>query len=84
MNTQRKGHCFLTLTNVFFKLIDEWIYGFVAAGVFLELQRVGPTLKSQCKGFPLWWVLLLQSSGSGTCPLQWLWHVGSVVAVPGL
>ena len=22
VNTQRKGHCFLTLTNVFFKLID--------------------------------------------------------------
>ena len=33
-----------------------------------------------CVGFSLWWLLLLQSTGSGAPGLQWLWHVGSATS----
>ena len=37
-----------------------------------------------CVGFSLQWLLFLQSTGSRVCGLQQLWHVDSLIAVPGL
>ena len=39
-----------------------------------------PGLLSSCgvRGFSLWWLLLLPSTGSRVCGLQQLWHLGSV------
>ena len=36
-----------------------------------------------CTGFSLQWHLLLQSTGSRVCRLQWLWHTGSGVEAYG-
>ena len=50
-----------------------WV--FIAAWAFLY---------SRCMGLPLWWLLLLWSSGSRALRLQQLEHMGSIVVVPGL
>ena len=61
-----------------FKFIYLFIFGFV-----------GSLLR--CTGFSLWWLFLLQSTGSRRAGLsscgtwaQQLWHVGSVVVARGL
>ena len=51
---------------------------------FLYLQWAGATVQSQCMGFSLLSLLLLQSMGSRAHGLQYLMHVGSVVATVGL
>ena len=38
----------------------------------------------QCMGFSLWWLLLLQDTGSRARRLQSLWPVGSIVVAPRL
>ena len=35
-------------------------------------------------GFSLWWLLLMQSTGSRPWGLRYMWHMGSVVLAPGL
>ena len=35
-------------------------------------------------GFSLWWLVLLQGTGSRACGLQLLWHLGSVVVAHGI
>ena len=37
---------------------------FVAVWAFLWLRGVGATIQLWCTGFSLWWLLLLQSTGS--------------------
>ena len=67
---------------VFISFWRCWV--FVAARAFLSLLRVGVTLQLRCMGFSWWWLLLLQSTGSGA-QAQWLqrsglvapWHVES-------
>ena len=44
----------------------------------LLLWRAGVPLSLRCLGFPLWWLLLLQSIGSRAHGLQQLWHTGPV------
>ena len=68
----------LKLKKNFFNLQLCWV--FVAAQVFLQLQEAGATLQLCGSGFPLWWLLLLQSAGSRACKLQQLQHMSSVVA----
>ena len=53
-------------------------------GLFLQLWQVGDTLQLWCAGFSLRWLLLLQSMGSRVRRLHQLYHMGSVVATPGL
>ena len=95
METERKVPCvvckvlkgFLELNSFFLKIIlfiYFWLcWVFNAVQDFLYLWRVGVTLQLQCAGFSLWWLLLLQSTGSRVYGLQQLLHVGSVVVVPG-
>ena len=71
---------FLKTLFIYFQLC--WV--FVAAWTFLKLRRVGPPLQLRCVGFSLLWLLLLRSMGSRASRLQWLWHVGSVLATPRL
>ena len=54
------------LKNIYFWLC--WV--FVAALAFLQLR---------CMGILLWWLLLLQNTGSRASGLQQLQHIGSVV-----
>ena len=49
----------------------------------LSLQQAGVTLSLRRAGFSAHWLLSLWSTGSRTCRLQQLLHVGSVAAVPG-
>ena len=66
-----------------FIFLDFWLcWVFVAVQAFLYSQRVRDILQL-CSGFPSWWLLLLQSTGSRVHRLQWLRHVGSVVVAPG-
>ena len=77
----------------FFFLIIHFIYLFVFPLSYAEslllsagfpwVWRAEVTLSLLCSGFSLAWLLLLQSTGSGAHRLQWLRHLGSIVAVPG-
>ena len=65
-------------------LICFWLcWVFVAAQAFLQLRWAGATPQLRCTGFSLWWLLLLQSTGSGDCGLQQLQHMGPVAGSPG-
>ena len=72
----------------FFKIylfIYFWLHWvFVAARrLSLVAGREGYSLL-RCRGFSLWWLLLLQSTDSRVHRLQQLWRKGSVVVAHGL
>ena len=82
---------------LFFKLINLFVFIFGCVGSSLLctgfLQSASQSNSSQqCMGFPLSWLLLLQSTGSRRVAehrlqareLQYLWHADSVVVVHGL
>ena len=82
---------FLLLMNtwalgfVFFILIYFWLcWVFVAARGLSLVVVSGVYSWLRCTGFSLWWLLLLQSTGSRACRFQQLWHMGSVVVTRGL
>ena len=62
-----------------------WLWRGVA---FLWLWRLGTALQLQCKGFSVWWLLLLQSIGSRACGsvvvASWIQSTGSTVVAHGL
>ena len=74
-----------------FSFLTFYLFIFGCAGSLLLcahwlslVATSGATLWLQCSGFSLWWLLLLQSTGSGARELQWLRRVGSVVVLNGL
>ena len=56
----------------------------VAVWVFFQLQLVRATPELWCAGFSLWWLLLLQSTGSRAHGFQQLQHMGLVAVDPSL
>ena len=72
---------FLMSQIIFFNLFILFIY-FWLPWVFLAARGLSPVVVSggysllRCVGFSLWWLLLLQSTGSR--------HAGSVVVARGL
>ena len=76
---------FLLFTYLFICIFD-CSGSSLLCGLFLCLWRVEATRQLPCMeygGFPLWWLLLLQRTGSRVQELQELHHVGSVVVVLG-
>ena len=54
-------------------LIYFWLQG-----LFSSCSRAGATLQFRRAGISLQWLLLLRSTGSRACGLQYLWHMGLV------
>ena len=75
---------------VCFFFFNSFIYLFLAAlgphccTGFLQVWEEGATLQLPCRGFSLWCLLSLWSTDSRVCRLQWLQHMDSVGAAPGL
>ena len=84
---------YLALINSFFNNFICLIYylvsfgyagSFLAAWAFLQSWQEWATLQLRYAGFSLWWLLLLQTTGSRAHRVQKLWQMGIVVAIPWL
>ena len=75
--------CLLFLFNRFIYLCLAVLGPHCCTG-FLQLWREGAALQLPCTGLSLWCLLLLWSADSRVCRLQWLQHMDSIVAAPGL
>ena len=66
---------------------DKFIYGSAGSLLLQELSLIVASRGSSslpCAGSSLWWLLLLQRTGSRARRLQLSWHVGSVATTPQL
>ena len=90
MNGQGAHWLLSTSTSCYCYFLDNFNYsfrvcwGFTAVPACLQLWRVGAAVELRFTGFPLPWLLLLQSTSSGVHRLQELWHEDSVVGAHGL
>ena len=78
----KRGFVFLFKNNFIYLFMA--VLGLHCWAGFSLMVASGGYSPLQCMGFWLWWLLLLQDTGSRARRLQPLWPVGSIVAAPRL